>query len=584
MDKRRVVFYARVSTEHEMQISALGNQVDWYYDLINKHEDWKLVGQYIDEGLTGTNANKRPSFIKMMKDGVEGHEFDLIVTREVGRFARNTQDTLSCTRELKSHNIEVYFVSENIWTLSEEGEFRLTMMAAMAQDESRKISERVKAGLYIARQKGVILGTGNILGYRRNKLTKEFEIVPEEAQTVKMIFENCLNGKGCKKIKNLLEKEGRLNSVGKAKWQVSTINRILENSFYAGYQKQQQSVSDGYLTQNRVKKAKTEYVIVEGKHEPIISMEMFNKVQEIKKKRLTHDTSGRITGNNIGDDVWVHKLLCICGSKYKKYKWRPGIFGYSCYNQSINGKASTREKNGLDTEGACDLPCICDWKLDLMAWLAVNKTWTSGVSDIEKAFQIVKECYKEEEDDTEVRREELEKEKKKLEDRKNNLLDMRADGEISKEEFKEKKEACETKILKIESSLSELVIKKKRVANLEDELEKIKITLEKMIDFSSGVIDHDVLEEVVERIVHTGNYDFAFYLNLGVSIDSLNSEEKVLKVKQFRNPNGYEIVKENRIKLFEFQIDFETAKEYRKMSGNYLRKNQWNDMKIEVYI
>lgn len=585
MDKRRVVFYARVSTEHELQLSALDNQIEWYYDLIGQHKDWELVGKYVDEGITGTNADKRPEFIKMMKDGLEGHEFDLIVTREVCRFARNTVDTLTCTRELKQNNIEVYFVSDNIWTFADDGELRLTLMATLAQEESRKISERVRAGLDTARKRGVILGTGNILGYKKNKISKEFEIIPEEAETVKMIFENCLNGKGCKKIKNILEKEGRLNSIGESKWQVSTISRILENPFYAGYQNQQQSVSDGFLTQNRVKRDKTEYVLVKGKHEPIISMEMFNKVQELKKERLTHDSSGRITGNNIGEDIWVHKLICICGSRYRKYKWREGVFGYTCYNQVINNKASTREKNGLDTEGYCDLPCICDWKLDLMAWIAIKRTWTNGTADIEKAFQIVKECYREEEDNAEQRVKELEEKKKKLEARKRKLLEMRADDEITKEEFKEEKESCEKDILKIETSLSELVIRKKRVVNLEDELQKIKSTLERMIDFSSGVIDHDILEEVIGRIVHTGDYDFTFYLNLGVDdIGSLNSEEKELKVKQFGNKKGYEIIKENHIKLCDFQIDFETAKKYRKMSGNYLRKNQWNDINVEVYI
>ena len=143
MDKRRVVFYARVSTEHELQISALDNQIDWYQDLIDKHEDWKLVGRYIDEGITGTSANKRPEFMRMMKDGLQGHEFDLIVTREVCRFARNTVDTLTCTRELKKKDIEVYFVSDNIWTFDNDGELRLTLMATLAQEESRKISERV---------------------------------------------------------------------------------------------------------------------------------------------------------------------------------------------------------------------------------------------------------------------------------------------------------------------------------------------------------------------------------------------------------------------------------------------------------
>lgn len=587
MSKRRVVFYARVSTEHEAQIHALGNQIDWYYDLIKGYKDWELVGKYIDEGITGTNSEKRPEFLKMMDDGIKRHEFDLIVTREVCRFARNTVDTLTCTRNLKSVGIEIYFVSDNIWTFDKDGELRLTIMATLAQDESRRISERVIYGLGTARKNGVILGNGNILGYTKNKITKEFEIVPEEADTVKEIYENCLKGKGCKKIKNILEKEGRLTSIGESKWQISTINRILSNPFYAGFQYQQQSVSDGYLTQNRVKNDKTEYVLVKGKHQPIITMEMFNEVQNLKAKRLTHDSSGRITGNRIGEDVWVHKLVCVCGSRYRKYKWRPGIFGYTCYNQVINGKASNREKNGLDTEGACDLKGICDWKLDLISWLAIQKTWTEGGYDIEKAFQMVKECYVLEEDDVDQKVKTIQNKKEKLEKRKSNLLELRLDGEITKEEYTVKKADFENEIQLLENSLLDLKAKQNRVINLDNELIKIKNTLNQMIDFSGGIIDHDILEEVIERIVHTDDYSFDFYLNLGVEnreTFSNQMEEKEIKVKQFGNKKGYETICQKHIKLFEFQIDFEMAKNYRKKFGKYLRESQWNNLNVVVYI
>ena len=228
--KKRVVFYARVSTGHEEQLSALDNQIDWYYDFISQHKEWELVDRYIDEGITGTSDKKRKEFKRMISDGLERKEFDLIITREVSRFARNTVDTLQWTRKLKAAGIGVYFVSDNIDTSddSSDGELRLSIMATLAQDESRKTSNRVRAGLKVTRDNGMILGTGNVLGYDRVG-RNQFVINPEQAETVKMIFESYLEGNGVKRIKNILEINHRKTATGKERWQVSSIARALSN-------------------------------------------------------------------------------------------------------------------------------------------------------------------------------------------------------------------------------------------------------------------------------------------------------------------------------------------------------------------
>jgi len=164
---RRIAFYGRVSSQHEAQVDALGNQMQWYDDQLRYHPNWQVINRYIDEGITGTSAKKRPAFMQMISDAKRG-KFDLIVTREVCRFARNTVDTLQLTRELRNFGVEVFFVSDNIWTMDGDGELRLSIMATMAQEESRKISERVLAGQKISRQKGVLYGSGNIIGYDRD--------------------------------------------------------------------------------------------------------------------------------------------------------------------------------------------------------------------------------------------------------------------------------------------------------------------------------------------------------------------------------------------------------------------------------
>ncbi len=164
--KRRVVIYARVSTEHEAQLSALENQVDWYKPIMAARPEWTLVGQYIDEGITGTSAEKRPQFMKMIRDAKK-RKFDLIITREVSRFARNTVDTLQYTRMLRTMGVEVFFINDNIKTFDGDGELRLSLMATLAQDESRKTSIRVKSGQQTSMENGVVYGNGNILGYDR---------------------------------------------------------------------------------------------------------------------------------------------------------------------------------------------------------------------------------------------------------------------------------------------------------------------------------------------------------------------------------------------------------------------------------
>ena len=180
------VIYARVSSEHEAQLSALENQIQYYDDIMSKHPDWVLYDRYVDEGKTGTSVNKRKNFLRMLDDAKDGC-FDLIITREVSRFARNTVDTLQETRNLKAVGVEVWFIEDNIWSFNDEdGELRLTIMATLAQNESKKISTRVKAGQVISFKNGVPYGYENILGYEYVNMGKFMDAVkagtnPEEA-------------------------------------------------------------------------------------------------------------------------------------------------------------------------------------------------------------------------------------------------------------------------------------------------------------------------------------------------------------------------------------------------------------------
>ena len=275
--ERRVAIYARVSTEHEAQLSALDNQVQYYDNVMALHPDWVLYKKYIDEGITGTSVNKRKNFMNMLEDAEAGC-FDLIVTREVSRFARNTVDTLQETRKLKKIGVEVYFVEDNIWTMQDDdGELKLTIMATLAQNESKKTSQRVKAGQRISFQNGVFYGTGNILGYDR--IGKDAVINEKQAEVVKLIYKLFLDGFGTQRIKFELEKRNIPTATGLKEWNFATISRVLQNPFYCGKVVYRKEYVLDYLEQKKRKnKGEVEQIVVEGKHKPIISKEDFEKV------------------------------------------------------------------------------------------------------------------------------------------------------------------------------------------------------------------------------------------------------------------------------------------------------------------
>ena len=208
-----VAIYGRVSTEHEEQLSAFDNQMDWYSLLLSTHPNWNIVDIYSDKA-SGTNTKRRKDFNRMINDAIN-HKFDLIVTREVCRFARNTVDSLNYVRLLSSNGIEVFFVNDGIWSLDTDGELRLTIISALAQDESRKISERVRDGQLISRKNGVLYGY-NAFGYKHVKGEKSCEshyiLDVEEATTVREIFDLYLSGYAIKAISAKLIAEGRKNA------------------------------------------------------------------------------------------------------------------------------------------------------------------------------------------------------------------------------------------------------------------------------------------------------------------------------------------------------------------------------------
>lgn len=516
--ERKAVFYGRVSTEHEAQLAALENQMQWYEDQAKYHPNWTVLDKYIDEGITGTQAKKRPAFMQMIEDAKRG-DFDLIVTREVCRFARNTVDTLVMTRELKNYGVEVYFVEDNIWTMDGDGELRLTIMATLAQEESRKISERVRAGQKISRDNGVLYGSGNIIGYDRVNGT--YVINEDQAETVRMIFDLYLEGLGETKICKELCRRQRKDGHGNVSWSVSKISRILRNATYMGYKCYLKSYSNNYLEQKRIKNLdESTYLYVKGDFEPIIPEEVFKRCEEIRKTRTTKmivNKGERTYGKRASQDVWLRKLRCACGSTFRKNKWRTNqrgdtVYGYQCYNQVNNGSKVFREKNGLDTDGYCDIRMIGDWKLDLMAKKIFESIWTDRKEDAKLAYKLLRECYQSDASRNKGTIAAVQGKISRATARMENLIAMRADGEISKEQFQTLRQKAETELADLNEELGRLN------SAFDDETDALDMAaiedaLDSILDFSGPSIDSSIIDKFVCRITPVDNGRYRWDLN-----------------------------------------------------------------------
>lgn len=521
---RKVAIYGRVSTEHEAQLSALENQLQWYDDQVRYHPNWTVCERYIDEGITGTQAKKRPAFLHMIEDAKNG-KFDLIVTREVCRFARNVVDTLVVTRELKGIGVEVFFIDDNIWTMDGDGELRLSLMATLAQEESRKTSERVKAGQKISRDNGVLYGNGNILGYDR--VGETYVINEEQAETVRMIFDLYLQGYGSMKIAGILTEQKRKTASGLVKWSVSNIMRAIKNATYTGTKCYNKSRSNNFLEQKRINNLDmSTYEYVEGDFPAIVSQEVWDKAQKIRESRMKPSlvsTSKTTHSKRDSKDIWVNKLRCSCGSSFRKDKWHTKLdgkisYGYQCYNQINNGNKKKRAALGLDTEGYCDIKMITDWKLDFMAKELLEHLWQDRKASVLIAIDLIKRYYKDDRlNENQHDAVSIKAKIDKAQTRLTNLIAMRADGELSKEEYQTMRMPMDVEIQQLQEKLNQAPTDEQPKSGLQ--LDGIISMLNTLIDFSGTKVSKDIINQFVYRVTPTSDTTFDWYVNLNGTAD-----------------------------------------------------------------
>ena len=346
--------YCRVSTDQLEQLSSYEAQVAYYTTFISNNPDYELAGICADEGISGTNTKKREQFYKMIEDCKAG-KIDIIITKSISRFARNTLDTLNYVRQLKDLGIGVIFEKENINTLDSKGEVLLTILSSLAQDESRSISENSTWGIRRRFEQGkLFINVTKFLGYDKDE-EGDLVINEKQAKIVKRIYTEYLYGKGPNRIARELEEEGVPNWNGKSKWYESSIRNMLSNEKYKGDALLQKTYTVNFLTKKRVKNnGEIPQYYVEESHPPIIDKEMWEAVQLEMERRKAYAQEHRLQKVDYGlkDNPFAGKVICgQCGSAFGRKVWnstdeRLRRFIWRCNKKyEVKGKKSCTNKH-----------------------------------------------------------------------------------------------------------------------------------------------------------------------------------------------------------------------------------------------
>lgn len=511
----RVTFYARVSTEFNVQLNSLDNQITYYTDFIKSNPNWEYVEGYVDEGLSGVSTAKRERFNEMIEDGKNGL-FDLIVTKEVSRFARNTLDSIQFTRELLSSGVAVYFQSDNINTLDEDSELRLTIMSSMAQDESRKISNRVRFGHHQAIKNGTVLGTNNMFGYTKKdgKLT----INEEEAVFIRELFEMYATGRfSMKQMEKHFYEKGIRNRKGN-KLSHSTMGNIIRNPKYKGYYVGNKVVITDLFTKKQKFLPEDEWVMYKdetGEIVPaIVSEELWEKANEVLYMRSQDVITAQ--HKTVHQNLFTGKLICAhCGKPYYR-KDAVGKGGEKMSKWVCSGKIN----NGADS---CPSHAIYESEIKPV----IEDIFRSGQQNIEELSACVLKLVSEllESDDNKNELLALSKEMETQHKMKAKLLKFNADGNMSDSEFFRMTAECDEEIAKLQAQMDTIKNNAKTEQEIKKELSNIRAILkaaEKHIDGEE--IDKAFVDRYIKEIIIYPEEDITrleIRLNAGTSVEKI---------------------------------------------------------------
>ena len=377
--KLKVAAYCRVSTDSDEQATSYEAQMEHYTNFIQKNDEWELAGIFADDGISGTNTKKREEFNRMIEECMAGH-IDMVITKSISRFARNTLDCLKYIRQLKEKNIPVFFEKENINTMDSKGEVLLTIMASLAQQESESLSKNVKLGLQFRYQNGEVQVNHNrFMGYTKVE-NGHLIIEPSEAEIVKRIYLEYLQGASLKQIGEGLEADGILTAAGKAKWRPETIKKILRNEKYIGDALLQKTYTVDVLTKKRVQNnGIVPQYYVENDHEPIIPRDLYMQVQEEMLRRANLH-SGEKRKKRVYSSKYALSSIVYCskcGDIYRRIAWN------NRGKHSIVWRCVSRVEHG---PSCCDAPTVKETELQNAVVTAINKA-LGGKDDMLAALE-----------------------------------------------------------------------------------------------------------------------------------------------------------------------------------------------------
>ena len=493
--KLRVTDYSRVSTDHLEQQKSLKNQIEHFDEMIKNNENWTYVKGYIDDGISGTTAEKRDNFMKMIEDARSG-KFDLIVTKEISRFSRNTLDSIKYTRELLSYGVAVLFVNDNINTALPDSELRLTIMASMAQDEIRRLSERVKFGMNRSIKNGTILGNDMLYGYKKDKLTGNLVIIEEEANVVKRLFSlYAIDNWSITKIAKSFNDEN-IETCQKKKWCTSTLTRMLKNPKYKGYYCGKKTEVIDYMTKKVKIIPEKDWVIYEDKVRipPIIEDDLWERANERLKSR----------NKTFGDDYKEDKIMY-----QNRYPLSAKMY-CSEHNEVFHRRRQCKACDDItwtcakylhDGKKVCDSPNIRESEIytifdDIMASLEIE---LSNVSS------ILLDLYESNKKNVGIdnKMAELKKQRDKILTKKDKLLELNIEGNLSNNEFNNRNNDCNKELSIIDENMALLERSKQNYDDIQKKNKKLeKIIKQKIKDTTTkwGLIDLLLDKIVVSKI------------------------------------------------------------------------------------
>ncbi|MEE1033196.1 MAG: recombinase family protein [Agathobacter sp.] len=482
--RQRVAAYVRVSTDGDEQLESFQSQKQYYQDKISENRDWVMVGIYADEAITGTKVDKREQFQRMIQDCMDG-KIDVIMTKSVSRFSRNTVDILQYVRLLKGKGIAVIFEKENINTLTEQGEMMLTLMGTLAQNEVESTSKNVKLGIKMKMKRGELMGFNGCLGYDYHPEDKTITVNEAEAETVRLIFELYLQGYGTYTIAKRLEALGKVNKKGVVKWTDRGVRGIIKNEKYKGDLLLQKTITTDPISKRRIENfGEEEQYYVHDHHEPIVSREVWEQAKEIRLSR-NHPSDMKADGKREKyTKKYAFSSMCECGfygtkltrctlhsgSKYETPVWY-------CRNAANKGKHNCPNSKSM-RESILE-----------NAFLEAYKLLAGNFDDvIDSVIDTIEGISTNNEDIGRLKKEQ--KDLDNLEQRRKRLTDLYLDEGISKEAYDEKYEELTMKIQKTKESI--------RI--LQDNVSNQKDVSKRMASLKKALSDGDILDEF-DRVV-----------------------------------------------------------------------------------